>query len=72
MVKKSTFRTFCLVVGFFGIVFLIVSNSSTPVKVLGILFSLIFIGFGYAVTGKWSKYIIGEEQETGHKGSFGG
>jgi hypothetical protein len=73
MVKKSTFRTFSLVVGFFGVVFIIISNAGGFAKFIGITISILFIIFGFLVTGKWSKYIIGEEQEApGIKGSLGG
>ena len=63
MVEKSTFRVFCYVIGFFGIVFMSISKIGTLGKILGILLCVILMAFGFAVTSKWSRYLIGEEQE---------
>ena len=70
MVKYSTLRTASLVIGVLGTTWLIVTKASAPAKVVGILFFIILIVVAFAVTGKYRRYIIGEEME-GSRGSFG-
>jgi multisubunit Na+/H+ antiporter MnhG subunit len=63
MVKKSTIRTFCMMVGVLFIVVVISSHSSTVPAIVGIGLSIILIIFGFVITSPWVKYIIGEHQE---------
>lgn len=63
MVKKSTFRLFCLIVGFSGFLLISVKKPSIMVSTIGVVLCALIIGFGYAVTGKWGKYLIGEQMD---------
>lgn len=71
--QRSTFRTFTYVVGFLGIVFVTISNSSKLATTLLITLCIILMVFGFFVTSKWSKFLIGEEQTNQPSyGSMGG
>lgn len=66
--KRETFRTIFLTIGFFGMIFMIASKASGAATVVGVLICIILIAFAYIVTGKWGKYLIGEPADSGAMG----
>ena len=70
MVKKENFRVGCLVVGFIGLIGIMISDGEKLLKAVGIIVCILLMIFGYVSTGKFGKFIIGEEVQ-GKEGSMG-
>lgn len=73
MVNAFQFRLFCSTVSILGLAFILASNAVTPAKVVGVLFCIALLAFGFAVTGRFRKYILGEQmdQATADHQSYG-
>lgn len=61
MVKRYNFRIGCLVVGFIGFVLILISDGEKLLKAIGMIVCILLMIFGFVVTGKWGKLIMGKE-----------